>query len=146
MAGISAIVGDGQAAAQTAAAKPAATKLESSESRRKARMTPRRCRNRPWHAGLKLRRVAVVAGRYGFGLVLHHHRGTDGHAAIEIGHVLIGHAEAAGGNRLSDRLRLVGAVNAIERRTEIERTGAKRIVDTALHMTRQIGTPRQHLG
>src|SRR6266576_4997794 len=75
-------------------------------------------------------------------LVPDHHRRPDEDAAIEVGDVLIGHAEAAGGDRLSDRLRLVRAVNAIERRTEIDRAGAKRVVDTALHVARQIWAPR----
>src|SRR5262249_9543128 len=37
------------------------------------------------------------------------HGGADPDAAVEIGDVLVGHAEAAGRHRLADRLRLVGA-------------------------------------
>src|SRR5882672_1420913 len=83
--------------------------------------------------------------RYRRSLVLDDNRGADGDAAIEIGHVLIGHAEASGGNRLSDRLGLVGAVDAIERRSQIHRPRAERIVDAARHVARQVGTPSQHL-
>src|SRR5450759_4999564 len=78
-------------------------------------------------------------------LVLHHHGGADRDATVEIGDVVIGHAEATGGNRLADRLRLVGAVNAIQRRSQIHGARAERIVDAAGHVTRQIGATRQHL-
>src|SRR5579862_2393679 len=77
--------------------------------------------------------------------VQHHHRGADRDTIIEIDHVLIGHAEAAGGDGLSDRLRLVGAVDAIERRAEIERPRTEWVLDTAPHVTRQIGPSRDHL-
>src|SRR5207237_5414615 len=56
-----------------------------------------------------------------------------------------GHAEAAGGYRLPDRLRFVGAVNAIERRAEIKCAGAERVFDAAGHVARQVAPPRQHL-
>ena len=78
-------------------------------------------------------------------LVLHDDRGADGDATIEIGDVLIGHAEAAGRYRLADRLRLVRAVDAIQRRAQIHGARAERIVDAAGHVARQIGPPRQHL-
>src|SRR6202158_1976642 len=71
--------------------------------------------------------------------------GNDAAAIIKIGHAVIGHAEAARGYRLADRLRLVGAVNAIQRRAQIHGAGAKRIVDAARHVARQIGPTRQHL-
>src|SRR5579871_3176832 len=77
--------------------------------------------------------------------VQHHHGGADGDTIIEIDHVLIGHAEAAGGDGLSDRLRLVGAVDTIERRAEIERPRPERVLDTATHVSRQIGPARDHL-
>src|SRR6185312_3670423 len=78
-------------------------------------------------------------------LVLHNDRGSDAHAAIEIDHVLIRHAEAAGRYCLSDRLRLVGAVNAVEGRTEIERTRPERVLDTAGHVAGQVGPASAHL-
>src|SRR5256714_11405709 len=78
-------------------------------------------------------------------LVLDDDRGPNSPPAIEIGHVLIGHAEASGRHRLSDRLGLVGAVDAVERRSQIHRARAERIVDAARHVARQIRPPPQHL-
>src|SRR5690606_1457330 len=52
---------------------------------------------------------------------------------IEIDHILIRHAEAARRYCFADRLRLVRAVNAVERRAEIDRAAAERIVGAALH-------------
>src|SRR5262249_30330947 len=57
----------------------------------------------------------------------------------------VGHAKAARRNRLSDRLRLVGAMNAIERRAQIHRARAERIFDAAGHVARQVGAAAQHL-
>src|SRR5712675_1369465 len=81
----------------------------------------------------------------GAALVPHDHGGANGDAVVEIGEVFVGQAESAGPYRLADRLRLVGAVNAIKRRAEIHGAGAERIVEAACHMARQIGPPRQHL-
>src|ERR1700733_163456 len=78
-------------------------------------------------------------------LVLHHHGGADGDAVIEIGDVVVGHAEAAGGYRLADGFRLVGAMDAVQRRSKIHRPRPERVVDAAGHMPRQIGASRQHL-
>src|ERR1700732_1247273 len=78
-------------------------------------------------------------------LVLHYHGGTDRDAVIEIGDVVVGHAEAAGGYRLADGFRLVGAMDAVQRRSKIHRPRPERVVDAAGHMPRQIGASRQHL-
>src|SRR6476661_7380446 len=78
-------------------------------------------------------------------LVPHDDGGANGDAVIEIGYVVVGHAEAAGRYRLADRPRLVGAVNAIQRRAQIHGPGAERIVEPACHVARQVGPPRQHL-
>src|SRR5882724_2636005 len=78
-------------------------------------------------------------------LISHDDGGADGDAIIEIGHVFVGHAKASGGYRLTDGLRLVRSVNAVERRSQIERAGAERVLDAARQMARQIGPPRQHL-
>src|SRR6185437_5515695 len=102
-----------------------------SEKVKGRRIMPRRCRNQPAHAR---RRLFVASSAY---LVLDHHRGADPHAIIEVDYVLIGHAKAAGGNRLSDRLGLVGTVDAIERRAEIKGAGAERIFDPAHHVAGQ---------
>src|SRR6202022_732904 len=81
----------------------------------------------------------------GAGLVFHDHGGADGDTIIEIGHVFIVHAEAAGGYGLADGLRLVGTVNAIKRRSQIHGPRSERVVDAAGHVARQIGAARQHL-
>ena len=100
---------------------------------------PQRCRNRHGCASVDPpRRAGSLAGAV---LVLHDHHGADGDPVIKIGHIFIGHAEAAGRHRLSDRLRLVGAVNAIERRAQIERAGAERVFDAAGHVARQVAPP-----
>src|SRR5947207_2919325 len=78
-------------------------------------------------------------------LVPHDHGGADGDAVIEIGYVFVAHAEAAGRYRLADRVRFVGAVNAIKRRAQIHGAGAERVVGAARHMARQVGPSRQHL-
>src|SRR3954465_12127965 len=78
-------------------------------------------------------------------VVQHDHGGADRDAAVEAADVLVGHAEATRGYRLTDRLRLVGAVYAVERRAQIHRARAKRILDTALHVTRQVRPAGQHL-
>ena len=76
------------------------------------------------------RRVAVLR-------LEHHDDGADLHPAIEIDHVLVGHADAAGGNRRADIFRLVGAVNPEQRvlaaRIEIERARTHRIVRARRH-------------
>ncbi len=46
---------------------------------------------------------------------------------------------------MSDRLRLVGAVDAIDRAADIERPGAHRIARAASHEPRQIGLTLDHL-
>ena len=48
-------------------------------------------------------------------LVFYDDGGADRDTVIEVGHVLIGHAEAARRYRLPDGLRLIRAVDSIER-------------------------------
>src|SRR6185437_6258247 len=67
-------------------------------------------------------------------------------AVVEVGDVVIGHAEAAGRYRLSDGFRLVGAVDPVQRRAQIQRAGAERVVDAAGHVARDVVAARQHLG
>src|SRR5258705_7406274 len=81
----------------------------------------------------------------GAALVPHDHGGANGDAVVEIGDVFVGHAEASGRHRLADRVRLVGAVNAIKRRAQIHGPRPERVVDAARHMARQGGPPRQQL-
>src|SRR5436305_13413183 len=45
----------------------------------------------------------------------HNHARSDAHAIVKVDYVIVGHADAAGRHRLSDRLRLVRAMDAVER-------------------------------
>src|SRR6185437_15120241 len=74
-----------------------------------------------------------------FGHRQHDHPGADVDAGIEIGDVLIGEADAAGRDMRADRLRRVGAVNAIDGAAEIHRARAERVAGAAGHVARQIG-------
>jgi hypothetical protein len=47
-------------------------------------------------------------------LMLHHNLGSDRHAAVEVGNVLVDHAEAPRRYSLANRLRRIGAVDAID--------------------------------
>src|SRR6266446_6798605 len=69
---------------------------------------------------------------------------ADIDAAVQIDHVLIAHPDAAGRDVGADCPRFVGAVNAIERRSQIHRACAERVLRAAFHVPRQIGAPRQH--
>src|SRR6478735_6926802 len=73
-----------------------------------------------------------------FTLALDHDPRADLGAAVEVHHVFVGHADAARGHRLADGLRLVGAVDAVDRAADIEGAGAERIVRGALHVARQV--------
>src|SRR5208337_877087 len=70
---------------------------------------------------------------------------SDRHAAIEIGDVIVDEAEAAGRDGVADRLRLVGAMDAIDGLAEIERARAHRVARAAGHEARQIGLALDHL-
>ena len=76
----------------------------------------------------------------------HHHAGADLGAFEQIGHVVVQHADAARRDELADRRRLVGAVDAIDGRTEIHRAGAERVAGAAGHEARQIGLALDHFG
>src|SRR3954470_11585963 len=78
-------------------------------------------------------------------LLPHDDLGADGDAVVEIGDVGIDQPEAAGRNGGADRVRPVGAVNAIHGGAEVERAGAERVAGTAGHEARQIGLARDHL-
>ena len=75
----------------------------------------------------------------------HHDPGADIDAAEEIGDVLIGQANAAGGNELADGGGIVGAVDAVFAGAEIHRARAERIARAAGDEARQIGLARDHL-
>src|SRR5688572_30868412 len=65
----------------------------------------------------------------------HLHLGADRHAVVEMDHVLVDHADAAGRDALADRMGLRRAVDAIERvlvvLPEIEPAGTDRIARAA---------------
>ena len=66
-------------------------------------------------AGRTNHRHTRVEWRVALALRQHDHRGAEFHAVVEVDHVLIGHADAARGDRRADVFRLVGAVNAVQR-------------------------------
>src|ERR1700722_3314082 len=80
------------------------------------------------------------------GLTRDHHTRANPCALIKVDHVLVRHADAARRNRLSDRIRFIGAVDSIECAREIHGARAERIVRTPIHMTGKVGPTPQHLG
>src|SRR5216684_7826655 len=88
----------------------------------------------------------------------HHDLGADRRALVEIEHVLVEHADAAGRDAVADGPGLVGAVDAVQgilvALPQIERAGAERIAQAArhadaaaqlAHVPHQLGLARQHL-
>src|SRR5689334_4835227 len=76
--------------------------------------------------------------------------GSHPHAAVEIDHVLVGHADTAGRDRLADILRLVGAVDAVEcvlaAFVEIDSPGTKRVPRATRDARRIWAKPRLDVG
>src|SRR5262245_22485700 len=77
-------------------------------------------------------------------LLLHDHLGADRHAVIEIDDLVVDQTEAAGRHRVSDCIRRIGAMDAIDCVAEIERAGTEWIARTACHLAPQIGLPFKH--
>src|SRR5882672_6036008 len=75
----------------------------------------------------------------------HNHLGPDLNAAVKVDDVVVAHADTARGHLRADGPGLVRAVDTVERRAEIHRARAKRIVGAADHVARQIGAAPQHL-
>src|SRR4051812_17454188 len=75
----------------------------------------------------------------------HDHRSPDRDPFVEILNVVVGHAEAAGRLRLADRIRVVRAMDSIERAAEIHGARAERFVFAARHMRWQATHTRTHL-
>src|SRR5258707_3850389 len=69
---------------------------------------------------------------------------ADIDAAVQVDHILIAHPDAARRDVGADGPGLVGAVDAIQRGSQIHRARAERILRTAFHVPRQIGAARQH--
>src|SRR5262245_49087689 len=78
-------------------------------------------------------------------LLLHDHFGSDLRPVVKIDHIRIDQPETARRHRRTDGLRLVGAVDAIDRAAEIERARAERIGGATCHPARQIRLPVDHL-
>src|SRR5881394_1306140 len=68
----------------------------------------------------------------------HHHLGADLDLFVEVDDVLVAHADAAGRHRMSDRPRLVGAVDAVERGAKVHRARTQRVLRAAGHEVRQV--------
>src|SRR5882724_218017 len=78
-------------------------------------------------------------------LLPHDDLGADRDTVIEVGDVGVDQPEATGRDRGADRVRPVGAVNAVYGGAEIKRAGAERVAGPAGHEARQIGLARDHL-
>src|SRR3972149_2454073 len=90
-------------------------------------------------------RGSRAASPYGLPAYLDHHDpGAELDALVEIADVLVANPDAAWLYRGPDRPRLVGAVNAVERRAKIHGARAKRIVGAAFHVARQGGPAVPH--
>src|SRR6202451_553350 len=76
--------------------------------------------------------------------LLDDHLGADRNAAVEVDHVLVDQTEAARRDRGSDRLRLVGPMDAIDGGAEIHRARPERIARSAGHEPRQGGLAFNH--
>ena len=75
----------------------------------------------------------------------HHDPRADLRSPVEVDHVLVRHADAARRNRLPDRIRLIGAMNPIERAGKVHGARAERIVGSPLHMAGKVRPAPQHL-
>src|SRR5258707_14507120 len=83
--------------------------------------------------------------RLQFWFLPHNNLGADRNAIVEVGHVGIDQPEATGRDRGADRIRPVGAVDAIDGGAEIHRAGAERVAGSAGHEARQIRLTGDHL-
>src|SRR5260370_36580430 len=145
MAGISADAdGGGTTASNAIAANAIANIRRARENRSRALIANDAAASGACAQGL-IRHLPAQDLVLGAALVFHDHRGADEDATIEIGDVVIGHAEAAGGYRLAYGLRLVGTVDAVKRGAQIDGPRSERIVDAAGHVAWQVGATRQHL-
>src|SRR5262245_8826913 len=80
------------------------------------------------------------------GGLTHDDPGADRHPVVEVDHVVVHQPETARRHGVPDRLRLVGAVDAVDRAAEIQRARAQRIAGTASHEAGEVGLARDHLG
>ena len=108
--------------------------------RRPARNVPMECISRNHTAGNHLRSADYRSGFCRTITLV-----PTGTRSYRVDHVGIDQPEAAGRDASADRLRLIGAVDAVDRGAEIKRAGAERVARAAGHEARQIGLARDHL-
>src|SRR3984893_18532242 len=72
--------------------------------------------------------------------------GADRKPIVEIDDVAVDQTKASAGDRAADGLRLIGAMDAIDRGAEIERPRPHRIAGSSGHETGQIGLALDHFG
>src|SRR5258705_5732433 len=131
IAAISADAGDGETTVSNAIAANAAASIRRACENRSRALICNDAAATGARAQGSIKELPPQVPVLGAALVPHDHGGAHGDTVIEIGYVFVGHAEAAGRYRLADRIRLVGAVNAIKRRAQIHGAGAERIIDAA---------------
>jgi hypothetical protein len=85
-------------------------------------------------------RILLRFRRLGTNLTQNDHASAHLDAVVEVHDVLVGHANAAGRDRLADRLRFIRAVDAKKRTAKIYCPRTERIVRSAWQETRQIRT------
>src|SRR5450759_2512675 len=86
-----------------------------------------------------------LSGGGWFGPRQHDHASADLHALIEILDIVVDEPHAARRYELSDRRRLIGAVDTVERPAEIEGARTERIARPSRHEARQIRLALDHL-
>src|SRR6266704_2289341 len=90
-------------------------------------------------------RLCMQPWRLQFRFLPHNNFGADRNAIVEVGNVGIDQPEATGGDRGADRIRPIGAVDAVDGGAEIHRAGAERVAGSAGHEAWQIRLARDHL-
>ena len=134
------VASDGAAAAAAAQHAAPTSRPRSSacnaRKRKRRRIVRRRCSSKPLDQLVRPDPPpSAMRGLYGESPCArrqHHHRRAELDPVVEVDHVLVGHADAARGDRRADVFRLVGAVDAVQRvlvaGEEIEAARAQRIV------------------
>src|SRR6478736_4183570 len=89
-------------------------------------------------------RLRMQPWRLQFRPLPHDNLGADRNAVVEVGDVGIDQPEATGRHRGADRIRPVGAVDAIDGGAEVHGAGAERVAGSAGHDARQIGLAGDH--
>src|SRR5216684_2393143 len=90
-------------------------------------------------------RLCMQPWRLQFRFLPHNNFGADRNAIVEVGNVGIDQPEATGRDRGADRIRPVGAMDAVDGGAEIHRSGAERVAGSAGHEARQIRLAGDHL-